>query len=73
MKHSAKMTVVCFQGWQYSAVRSEFVYYVPRTFNFTTPAYHTSVQFLTRTVPTYRTQVRYVYLHIVSSINLIKQ
>ena len=39
------------QGWQYGTVRSEFDYYVPRTFNRTVPAYRTSVQFLKRTVP----------------------
>ena len=37
-------------------VRSEFAYYVPRTFNRTVPAYRTSVQFLKRTVPTYHTR-----------------
>ena len=38
-----------------SPVRSEFAYYVLRTFNRTVPAYRTSVQFLKRTVPTNRT------------------
>ena len=47
------------QGWQYGTVRSEFAYYVPRTFNCTVPAYRTSAQFLKRTVPTYRTSVPY--------------
>ena len=28
------------QGWQYATVRSEFAYYVPRTFNRTVPAYN---------------------------------
>ena len=32
-------------------VRSEFAYYVPRTFNRTAPAFRASVQFLKRTVP----------------------
>ena len=44
------------QGWHYGTVRSEFAYYVPRTFNRTVPAYRTSVQFLKRTIPTYRTR-----------------
>ena len=35
-----------------SMVRSEFAYYVPRTFNRTVPAYRTSVQFLKHTLPT---------------------
>ena len=39
-------------------VRSEFAYYVPRTFNRTVPAYRTSVHILKRTV---RTFVRYVF------------
>ena len=39
-----------------STVRSEFAYYIPRTFNRTVPAYRTSVQFLKRTIPTYRTR-----------------
>ena len=39
-----------------STVRSEFAYYVPRTFNRTVPAYRTSVQFLKRTLPTYSTR-----------------
>ena len=39
-----------------STVRSEFAYYLPRTLNSTVPAYHTSVQFLKRIVPTYRTR-----------------
>ena len=42
------------QGWQYGMVRLEFAYYVPRTLNRTVTAYRTSVQFLKRTVPTYR-------------------
>ena len=44
------------QGRQYGTVRLEFVYYVPRTLNRTVPAYRNSVQFLKRTVPTYRTR-----------------
>ena len=44
------------QEWQYSTVRTEFAYYVPRTLNCTVPAYRTSVQFLKRTVPTYHTR-----------------
>ena len=36
-------------------VRSELAYYVLRTLNRTAPAYCTAVQFLKRTVPTYRT------------------
>ena len=44
------------QGLQYGTVRSEFAYYVPRSFNRTVPAYRTSAQFLKRTVPTYRTR-----------------
>ena len=43
------------QGWQYATVRSEFAYCVPRTLNRTVSAYRNSVQFLERTVPTYRT------------------
>ena len=39
------------QGWQYGTVRSEFAYYVPRTFNRTVPPHRSSVQFLKRTVP----------------------
>ena len=37
-------------------VCSEFAYYVPRTLNGTVLRYHTSVQFLKRTVPTYHTR-----------------
>ena len=37
-------------------VRSELAYYVPRSLNRIVPAYHTSVQFLKRTVPAYRTR-----------------
>ena len=44
------------QGLQYGTVRSEFAYYVPRSFNRTVPAYRTSAQFLKRTVPMYRTR-----------------
>ena len=44
------------QGWQYGTVRSEFAYYVLRSLNHTVPAYRTSVQFLKRTVPEYRTR-----------------
>ena len=43
------------QGWQCGTVRSEFAYYVPRTLNSTVPVHRTSVQFLKRTEPTYRT------------------
>ena len=39
-----------------STVRSEFANYVPRTSNRIVPAYRTSVQFLKRTAPTYRTR-----------------
>ena len=47
---------MCFeQGWQYGTVCLEFAYYISRTLSRTIPAYHTSVQFLKRTVPTYRT------------------
>ena len=38
-------------------VRSEFVYYVPRTLNRTAPAYRRSVKFLKHTVPLYRTRI----------------
>ena len=44
------------QGWQYGTVRSEFAYYVPCTLNRTVPSCRTSVQFLKRTVPKYRTR-----------------
>ena len=37
-------------------VRSEFAYYVPRALNRIVPANLTAVQFLKRTVPTYRTR-----------------
>ena len=46
----------CYQGWPYGTVRSEFACYVPSTLNRTAPAYRTLVQFLKRTVPTYRTR-----------------
>ena len=36
-------------------VRLDFAYYVPRTLNRIVPAYRTSVQFLKRTILTYRT------------------
>ena len=42
-------------------VRSEFAYYVPRTLYRTVPAYRTSVQFLKRSVPTYRTRTEKEY------------
>ena len=44
----------CRQEWQYGTVRSEFAYYVPHTLNRTVLAYRPSVQFLKRTVRTYR-------------------
>ena len=37
-------------------VRSKVACYVPSPFNRTVPAYRTSVQFLKRTAPTYRTR-----------------
>ena len=48
----------CYQGWRYGTVRSEFAYYVPRNLNSTVTAHRrpTSIQFLKRTVPAYRTR-----------------
>ena len=46
----------CVTGKDGRTVRSEFAYYVPRTLNRTVPVHRTSVQFLKRTVPTYRTR-----------------
>ena len=59
------------QGWQYSTIRSEFAYDVPRTFNRTVPAYRTSVQFLKRTIPTYptRTITKKAYRRLLLSKN----
>ena len=44
------------QGWQCGTVRSDFVYYVPRTLNRTVPAHRTSDQFFKRIVQTYGTR-----------------
>ena len=41
---------------RYGMVRLELAYYVLRNLNRTVPAYRTSVQFLKRTEPTYRTR-----------------
>ena len=53
IKEKVSWSFTCGQGWQYGTLRSEFDYYVPRTFNCTVPAYRTSVQFLKRPIPTY--------------------
>ena len=53
VRHKIPIVVLIRDG---STVRSEFAYYVPRTFNRTVPLYRTSVQFLKCTVPTYRTR-----------------
>ena len=73
LKYFEIFDLSCSQGWQYGTVRSEFAYYEPRTFNCSVPAYRTSVQFLKRTVPTYRTLERYAFLSTVPSISLVKQ
>ena len=44
------------QGWQYGTIPVKFASYVPRTLNRIVSANRTSVQFLKRTVPTYRTR-----------------
>ena len=51
MKHSFPKGFITKDG---STARLDFAYFVPRTLNRTVPAYRTSVQFLKRTVLTYR-------------------